>query len=76
MGKLLGDIFSMRFDLIIPLTSSIIAVLLAGLFFSIRFFTYRRNKRRYEKRRKKEREAAAKRLAEGMKLSETEKKDA
>lgn len=59
MGKLLNDIFSMKFDIIIPISSSIVAVLLAALVFGIRFFSYRRNKRRYQKKIKREREAAS-----------------
>lgn len=58
MGKLLSDIFSMKFDIIIPLSSSIIAVLLAAMMFSIRYFTYRRKKRKFEKQIQQEQEAA------------------
>lgn len=54
MGKLLSDIFSMRFDIIIPLSSCIIAVILAAVLFCIRYISYRRNKRIYEKKVQKE----------------------
>lgn len=56
MEKLLRDIFSMRFDIVIPLSSCLIALVLAGVLFSIRFFSYRKNKRRYERRLKQEEE--------------------
>ncbi|NLL91542.1 MAG: hypothetical protein GX222_03875 [Ruminococcaceae bacterium] len=77
MGKLLSDIFSMKFDVIYPISSSIVAVLLAGLFFSIRFFFYHRNKRRYEKRIRKQREAVvAENSTRDIKPSRTDKSDA
>lgn len=47
--KLMNDIFSMDFDVIIPVSGSIIAVLVGGLLFSIRYFTFKRNRKRYEK---------------------------
>lgn len=59
MEKLLSDIFSMRFDIIIPLSSCLIAVALAGVLFSIRYFSYRKNKRKYEKRQQQEAQAQA-----------------
>lgn len=49
MGKLLSDIFSMSFDVIIPLSSCITAVMIAAVLFFIRYLSYRRNKRKYEK---------------------------
>lgn len=50
MEKLLIDIFSMRFDIIIPLSSCLIALALAAVLFSIRFISYNKNKRKHEKR--------------------------
>lgn len=56
MEKLLSDIFAMNFDIVIPLSSCLAAIILAALLFSIRYFSYRKNKRKYEKKmREKER---------------------
>jgi hypothetical protein len=77
MGRLLSDIFSMKFDVIYPISSSIVAVLFAGLLFGVRFFFYHRNKRRYEKRMRKRREAAvAENTVRDIKPSLTDKSDA
>lgn len=50
MGKFLSDLFSMRFDIIIPLSSCIVALMLAAVLFCIRYFSYLKNKRKYEKK--------------------------
>ena len=50
MGKLLGDIFTMNFDIVMPLSSCILAILLAAVLFSVRYLTFLRNRRRYVKR--------------------------
>lgn len=49
--KLFRDIFSMKFDVIIPISGNIIAIMVSFLLFSIRYFTYRHNQKKYEKRR-------------------------
>lgn len=50
--KLIRDIFSMDFDVIIPVSGSIIAVIVGFTLFSIRYFTFRHNQKKYEKRQK------------------------
>lgn len=49
MGQLFRDIFAMRFDIVIPLSSCLVAVALAATLFCIRYFSYRRVKRKFEK---------------------------
>lgn len=49
MGQLFRDIFEMRFDIVIPLSSCLVAVFLAATLFCIRYFSYRRVKRKFEK---------------------------
>ena len=56
--KLINDIFSMDFDVIIPVSGSIIAVLVAVVLFSLRYFTYKHNRKKYEKLQNQSREAA------------------
>ena len=50
MGKVLSDIFSLSFDIIIPLSGCILAAVVAAVLFGVRYITYLRNKRRFEKR--------------------------
>ncbi len=50
MGKVLSDIFTLSFDIVIPLSGCILAALLAAVLFGVRYITYWRNKRKYEKR--------------------------
>ena len=50
MGKLLADIFTMNFDIVMPLTWCILAIFLAAVLFCIRYFSFMRNRRRYEKK--------------------------
>lgn len=50
--KLIRDIFSMDFDVIIPVSGSIVAILVGFLLFAVRYFTFNRNRKKYEKRRK------------------------
>lgn len=45
--KLVNDIFSMSFDVIIPVSGSIVAVITALFLFSIRYFTFRRKVKKY-----------------------------
>lgn len=49
MGQLFRDIFAMRFDIVIPLSSCLVAVALAATLFCIRYFSYRKIKRKFEK---------------------------
>ena len=39
----------MRFDIVIPLSSCLVAVALAAVLFCIRYFSYRKVKRKFEK---------------------------
>ncbi len=65
MEKVLSDIFSLSFDIVIPLSGCILAALAAAVLFGIRYITYLRNKRKYEKReRQKEQLADAAQSAE------------
>ena len=50
MGRVLSDIFTLSFDIVIPLSGCILAALLAAVLFGVRYITYWRNKRKYEKR--------------------------
>ncbi len=45
--KLINDIFSMSFDVVIPVSGSIVAVMTALLLFSIRYSTFRRKVKKY-----------------------------
>lgn len=45
--KLINDIFSMSFDIIIPVSGDIVAVLAAGALFSIRYVTFRKKQKKY-----------------------------
>lgn len=45
--KLIKDLFAMEFDIVFPLSGSIIAVFVAVIFFSIRYFVYKKNCRRF-----------------------------
>lgn len=48
--KTLSDIFSMSFDIIMPLSGCIVALLVAVVLFSIRYFSFKYNKRKYERK--------------------------
>jgi len=48
MLELLGAIFSMSFDIIIPLSFCLIAFALALIIFCIRYFSYARVRRKYK----------------------------
>ncbi len=45
--KLINDIFSMSFDIIIPVSGNIVAVLAAVALFSVRYFTFRQKQKKY-----------------------------
>lgn len=45
--KLINDIFSMSFDIVIPVSGSIVAVITAFFLFSLRYFTFRRKVKKY-----------------------------
>lgn len=45
--KLVNDIFSMSFDVVIPVSGSIVAVMAAFLLFSIRYVTFQRKVKKY-----------------------------
>lgn len=45
--KLVNDIFSMSFDVVIPVSGSIVAVVAAFFLFSVRYFTFRRKVKKY-----------------------------
>ena len=44
---LIHDIFSMSFDVVIPVSGSIVAVLVAFLLFSLRYWTFRHKLKKY-----------------------------
>lgn len=48
------DIFSMGFDIILPVSGCILALAVSFVLFWIRFSSFRRNKKRYEKRLRQE----------------------
>lgn len=50
--KVVRDIFSMGFDVIIPVSGSIIAIAVGFLLFAIRYFSFIKNRKKYEKRQK------------------------
>ena len=54
MEKLLGDIFSMRFDIIIPLSFCLIVLGLSLVLFFVRFISYKRTARKFAKDRDNE----------------------
>lgn len=45
--KLVNDIFSMSFDIVIPISGNIIAILVALLLFSVRYFSFRHKQRKF-----------------------------
>ncbi len=45
--KLVNDIFAMSFDIVIPVSGNIVAVAAAIALFSIRYFTFQRNQKKY-----------------------------
>lgn len=49
IAKLIHDIFSMSFDVVVPISINIIAIILGFIFFSIRYFTFNHNRKKYEK---------------------------
>ena len=49
IAKMLSDIFSMGFDIIIPLSGCIVAFVIALILFSIRYGSFSRNKRKFER---------------------------
>ena len=59
MGKMLSDIFTMNFDIIIPISFCLIAIALSAVLFCIRYFSYRKMKRKYEKIERQKAAAAA-----------------
>lgn len=50
--KVVRDIFSMDFDVIIPVSGGIIAIAVGFLLFAIRYFSFIKNRKKYEKRQK------------------------
>ena len=48
--KLIHDIFSMSFDVVVPVSGLIVAVAIGFVLFFIRYFTFERNRKKYEKR--------------------------
>ena len=48
------DIFSMGFDIILPVSGCILALAVSFVLFWIRFSSFRRNKKRYERRLRQE----------------------
>ena len=61
---LVNDIFAMRFDVVVPISGCLVAVLLGLILFLIRYVGYNYNRRRYEARKKKEERAAARQAQE------------
>ena len=53
--KLVNDIFSMSFDVIIPISGNIVAIMVAVLLFSIRYFTFRRKQKKFAGRQNHDR---------------------
>ena len=45
--KLVNDIFSMSFDVIIPISGNIVAILVAFVLFSVRYFTFRHRQKKF-----------------------------
>lgn len=45
--KLISDIFAMSFDIIIPVSGCIVAILFAIVLFSIRYFTFQHKKKKF-----------------------------
>jgi|GEM_PF-3640481 len=59
ISKVAGDIFTMGFDIILPVSGCILAFFVSLLLFGVRFSSFRRNKRRYEQRAARQRRQAA-----------------
>ena len=47
VAKVINDIFSMGFDVVIPVSGVIIAVLVAILMFLLRYYSFRRNSKKF-----------------------------
>jgi len=47
--KLLHDIFALNFDIVIPVSSCLLAIAAAMVLFFTRYLSYRHNKSKYEK---------------------------
>lgn len=62
--KLIHDIFSMSFDVVVPVSGLIVAVAIGFVLFFIRYFTFERNRKKYENRQRKAEAAARKEQAE------------
>lgn len=57
VAKLIHDIFSMSFDVVVPVSGSIIAIIVAFVLFFIRYFTFVHNRKKYEKMQRDENSA-------------------
>lgn len=47
--KLIRDIFAMKFDVIIPVSGSIVAIVVGFLLFAVRYFTFNHKRKKYER---------------------------
>ena len=48
INKLIGDIFAMKFDVVIPISGCLLAILLAFIVFAIRYFGFERKRRKFK----------------------------
>ena len=48
ISKLLSDIFAMKFDVVIPISGCIIAILIAFVVFAVRYYGYQYKRRKFK----------------------------